>query len=130
MRAIVENLYALQQLLLQEKPLSPEQTVRVQSLRATVPAQIQGHFDRLIAQRRNGVAIVRNGVCCECHIRLPFGTAANLAQPTDIYLCENCGRYLMLAKEEIPAVLAAKQRLASPVPVAKKVARRKAVAAV
>jgi predicted nucleic acid-binding Zn-ribbon protein len=79
MRTTVENLYALQQLQLQTAPVSAEREAQIKLLREKIPAQILGHFDRLIAQGRKGVALVRNGVCRECHIRVPLGTAASLA---------------------------------------------------
>jgi hypothetical protein len=104
MRTTVENLYALQQLQLQAGPVSTERAAMIKLLRGQIPAQILGHFDRLLAQGRKGVALVRNGVCRECHIRVPSGTAASLIHPKDLYLCDNCGRYLLLPLDElIPA---------------------------
>jgi hypothetical protein len=101
MRTTVENLYALQQLQLPTAPASPARDAEIWKLREGIPLQILAHFDRLIAQGRKGVALVRNGVCRECHIRVPSGTAASLVQPKDLYLCENCGRYLLLPLDEI-----------------------------
>src|SRR5664279_1146814 len=124
MQTTVENLYALQQLQLQTAPVSAEREAMIKLLREKIPAQILGHFDRLMAQGRKGVALVRNGVCRECHIRVPSGTAASLIQPKDLYLCDNCGRYLLLPLDEIapPAVPVAPQ----PAPVRK--TRKKPVA--
>ena len=102
MRAIVENLYALQQLALQKTRATPEQETRIRQLRKKAPLPVLGHFDRIIASGRRGVALVRHGVCCECHVRVSAGTAATLSHPKDIYLCESCGRYLLLAPEEMP----------------------------
>ena len=103
MNTIVENLHALQQVLLQKSPVTAERRARIRELRENVPVSILGHFDRLIAQGRNGVALVRHGVCGECHLRVSFGTAASLLQPKDVYLCENCGCYLLLAPDEVTA---------------------------
>jgi predicted nucleic acid-binding Zn-ribbon protein len=103
MRTTVENLYALQELQLQTAPASADREAQIKALRATVPAQILAHFDRMIVQGRKGVALVRNGICRECHIRVPSGTAASLIQPKDLYLCDNCGRYLLLPLDEIAA---------------------------
>jgi hypothetical protein len=124
MRMTVENLYALQQLQLQTGPVSAEREAMIKLLREKIPAQILGHFDRLIAQGRKGVALVRNGVCRECHIRVPSGTAASLIQSKDLYLCDNCGRYLLLPLDEI--VPAAEPLAPQPVPVRK--TRKKPVA--
>ncbi|SRR5208283_2575406 len=126
MRMTVENLYALQQLQLQAGPVSAEREAMIKLLRETIPAQILGHFDRLMAQGRKGVALVRNGVCRECHIRVPSGTAASLVQPKDLYLCDNCGRYLLLPLDEI--VPAAEPPAPLPVPVHKARRRPAAVA--
>lgn len=115
MRTIVENLYALQTLQLQNAPIPVEREARIKALRETIPPQIIGHFDRLIAQGRKGVALVRNGICRECHIRVPSGTAASLAHPKDLYLCDNCGRYLFLPLDEIAAAAETPARLPLPV---------------
>ncbi len=124
MRTTVENLYALQQLQLQTVPATPAREAEIGKLREGIPLQILAHFDRLIAQGRKGVALVRNGVCRECHIRVPSGTAASLVQPKDLYLCENCGRYLLLPLEEItPEVTPA------PLPLPVRKTRKKPVAA-
>jgi len=96
----------------------------IKLLREKIPAQILGHFDRLMAQGRKGVALVRNGVCRECHIRVPSGTAASLIHPKDLYLCDNCGRYLLLPLDEI--VPAAEPLAPQSVPVRK--TRKKPVA--
>jgi hypothetical protein len=123
MRMTVENLYALQQL--QTAPVSAEREAQIKLLREKIPAQILAHFDRLIAQGRKGVALVSNGVCRECHIRVPSGTAASLIHPKDLYLCDNCGRYLLLPLDEIAAP--AEPPASQPAPVRK--TRKKPVAA-
>jgi len=65
-------------------------------LRAKIPPQILGHYDRLVAHGKKGVAIVRDQVCTSCHIRLPLGVIMTLMHGQDIQLCESCGRYLYL----------------------------------
>jgi predicted nucleic acid-binding Zn-ribbon protein len=125
MRTTVEKLYALQQLQLQTAPASVEREAQIRELREGIPAQILAHFDRMIAQGRKGVALVRNGVCRECHIRVPSGTAASLIQPKDLYLCDNCGRYLLLPLDEITPPAEAPAPLPAPV----RKTRKKRVAA-
>ncbi len=68
----------------------------IAELRARVPAQILGHYERLVARGKKGVAVVRNQVCTGCHMRLPIGTINTLMQGNDIQLCDTCGRYLYL----------------------------------
>ena len=69
-------------------------------LRSRVPQPILGHYDRLVARGKKGVAIVRNQVCTGCHMRLPIGTINTLMRGQDIQLCDTCGRYLVLAEPE------------------------------
>ncbi len=123
MKAMVENLFALQQLLLKSSRLTSEQEAKVRQLRKNVPLPVLGHFERIIKTGRRGVALVRRGVCCECHVRVSAGTAASLIRPKDLYLCESCGRYLLLDPEEAPEAVAApepapKSARKAPAPVA------------
>ena len=69
---------------------------QIAELRGKVPAQILGHYDRLVARGKKGVAVVRNQVCTGCHMRLPIGTINTLMQGNDLQLCDSCGRYLYL----------------------------------
>jgi len=107
MNSIVRSLLALQEMLLQNRPATPEQKAAAELLREQIPTPILAHFDRMIAGGRNGVSLVRNGVCGGCHMRVPVGTAASLVNPNDVHLCENCGSYLALALEEPEAETAA-----------------------
>lgn len=77
-------------------PPKEDTSTQLAELRSKIPAQILGHFDRLIARGKKGVAVVRNQVCTGCHMRLPIGTINTLMQGTDIQLCDSCGRYLYL----------------------------------
>ena len=101
MRAIVESLYALQQLQLQTGPASAERDAKMRKLREKIPAPVLSHYDRLVGMGRKGVSIVRNGICRGCYLRVPSGTAASLAHPKDLYLCDNCGAYLFVPLDEI-----------------------------
>jgi predicted nucleic acid-binding Zn-ribbon protein len=100
MKSIIENLLALQNLTRPGRPAATEQEAALRRLRQKVPAPILAHYDRLVACGRSGVALVRHGVCGGCHMKVPIGTAASLAKPHDLYLCENCGCYLALAPDE------------------------------
>ena len=68
----------------------------VAELREKIPAQILGHYDRLVARGKKGVAVVRDQVCTGCHMRLPIGVVTTLMHGEDIQLCDTCGRYLYL----------------------------------
>jgi predicted nucleic acid-binding Zn-ribbon protein len=71
-------------------------------LRNSIPQPILGHYDRLAARGKKGVALVRNQVCTGCHMRLPIGTINTLMQNHDIQLCDTCGRYLYLSEDATP----------------------------
>ena len=68
----------------------------VAELRVKIPAQILGHYDRLVARGKKGVTAIRGENCSSCHIRVPIGAIMTLKRGEDIQLCENCGRYLYL----------------------------------
>ena len=97
MNDLLTNLLKLQAIAFdQSSQRDPAEAAR---LRALIPAQILGHYDRLVARGKKGVAVVRNQVCTGCHMRLPIGTINTLMQGTDIRLCDTCGRYLYLPDE-------------------------------
>jgi len=100
MRRIIHSLLTLQELQLPARKLSPQDEGRVQALRGQIPTPVLGHFDRLVARGKRGVAVARNGVCSECHLRITSGTLASLAYTDEIHLCDNCGRYLYLPDNE------------------------------
>jgi predicted nucleic acid-binding Zn-ribbon protein len=125
MRAIVENLYALQQL--QTAPASAERDAQIKKLRGKVPAPVLSHFDRLLAIGRKGVALVRDGVCRGCYLKISSGMAASLAKPKDLYLCDNCGAYLLVPLDNISPPADSTPPIPVPVPARKK-SRRKPVA--
>jgi hypothetical protein len=117
MKNIMETLFALQTLQLQSGPGQRNREGAMEAIRKTIPSVVLTHYDRLMAHGKKGVAIVRNGVCTECHLRVAIGALADLAHESDIQLCGNCGRYLFLPANE-PVVPVSLQPLA-------RIARRK-----
>ncbi|RME96332.1 MAG: hypothetical protein D6766_01000 [Verrucomicrobia bacterium] len=83
-----------------------EEKARAAELRQIIPAPILGHYDRLAARGKKGVALVQRtptgGVCGGCRMRLATGAYARLLRGDDIAMCDNCARYLLLAPEEPP----------------------------
>ncbi|HLP76731.1 MAG TPA: C4-type zinc ribbon domain-containing protein [Candidatus Paceibacterota bacterium] len=75
---------------------SKDEEKEIAELRTQVPEPILGHYSRLIARGKKGVAIIRNQVCTGCQMRLPIGTITTLMRNEDIQLCDSCGRYLYL----------------------------------
>jgi predicted nucleic acid-binding Zn-ribbon protein len=95
---LLQTLLKLQALAFEEvEDKNSEATIA--ALRAKVPPQILGHYDRLVVRGKKGVAMVRGQVCTGCHMRLPIGTIMTLKHDEDIQLCESCGRYLYLPPE-------------------------------
>jgi predicted nucleic acid-binding Zn-ribbon protein len=93
MKDIIENLLKLQTLEFEESK-DAETEARIGELRGQIPSQILGHYDRLVARGKKGVAVVRNQVCTGCHVQVPRGLVVTLMRNDDIQLCESCGRYL------------------------------------
>ncbi|HEX4263322.1 MAG TPA: C4-type zinc ribbon domain-containing protein [Verrucomicrobiae bacterium] len=119
MNATIQNLLKLQLIEFGDEKGTNKQ---IADLRAAIPEPILGHYDRLRARDKKGVAVVRNQVCAGCHMRLPIGVITTLMQDRDIQLCDSCGRYLYLELQEAPV-----EPVAPVKPVKKR--RSKAVAA-
>jgi C4-type zinc ribbon domain len=100
MNATIQNLLKLQSIEFGEQKGGDK---LIAELRAAIPEPILGHYDRLRARDKKGVAVVRNQVCSGCHMRLPIGVITTLMQDRDIQLCDSCGRYLYLETPVAPA---------------------------
>ena len=86
MKQLMENLFKLQTLEFDDTARE-RQTIQINELRGKIPAPILGHYDRLRARGKKGVAAVMT-----------------IKHGHDIQLCDTCGRYLYLpAEEETPA---------------------------
>jgi len=116
MNDLLTNLLKLQALDFEETKQKDAEAQRTE-LRALIPQPILGHYDRLFARGKKGLAAVRNQVCTGCHMRLPIGTINTLMHGRDIQLCDTCGRYLYLPDpvepppaEPLPAKAARKTR--------------------
>ena len=106
MKQVIEHLLVLQRLSLDSKRLTAEQEREINERRKKVPAPILDHFDRLMARGKKPIAMVRSGVCGECHLRISIGTLARVACATEIHQCGNCGRFLVSAPIEQPSPVA------------------------
>jgi predicted nucleic acid-binding Zn-ribbon protein len=104
MNELLQNLIKLQLLEFEKKPDKAADPA-IAELRGKIPSQILGHYDRLVAHGKKGLAAVRDQVCTGCHMHLPIGVITTLMRDDDIQLCDNCGRYLYLleaTKAEVP----------------------------
>ena len=95
MKELLQNLVRLQSIEFGESR-EKDAKASIAELREKIPAQILGHYDRLVARGKKGVAVVRDQVCTGCHMRLPIGVVTTLMHGEDIQLCDTCGRYLYL----------------------------------
>ena len=98
MNVVIQNLLSLQALEFGEVTGENVES-RAAELRGKIPQPILGHYDRLRARDRKGVALVRNQVCTGCHMRVPIGQVTVIMRGEDIQLCETCGRYLYVNPE-------------------------------
>ena len=125
MNDLLTNLLKLQALEFHETDQKASEA-EIAELKAKIPQPILGHYERLVARGKKGVALVRNQVCTGCHMRLPIGTVNTLMQGQDIQLCDSCGRYLCLPVEAPAAESQATPESVSKPP--KKSRKRKALA--
>jgi hypothetical protein len=95
MDELIQNLLRLQTLEFGEAR-ADNAAVLITELRGKIPAQMLGHYDRLRARGKKGLAAVTNQVCAGCHMRLPLGVIMTLKRGQDMQVCDNCGRYLYL----------------------------------
>lgn len=106
MSKLVDDLLELQTLVRLGDAATPEQKARIESLKAEVPPAVSGHFFRQLKNGRRGLAVVRNGVCGECHLRLSHAMVHMLARANDLLMCESCGSFVTLAPEDKAAISA------------------------
>jgi hypothetical protein len=95
MNIILQNLLKLQALDFGERA-DKSAEAQAAELRNKIPQPFIGHYERLRARDKKGLAAVRNQVCTGCHMRVPIGQITVLMRGLDIQLCETCGRYLYL----------------------------------
>jgi len=104
MKALLQNLIKLQSLG-SGGGEDKKNEIALAELRAQIPSPILGHYDRLVARGKKGVAVVHGQVCSGCHMQVPLGVVLTLQHGQDLQLCESCGRYLCLppADKNVPA---------------------------
>jgi hypothetical protein len=95
MKDLLQNLVKLQSVQF-NMDNTPNAADTLTELRAKIPAQILGHYDRLVARGKKGVAAVHGQVCSGCHMQVPLGVVMTLRHEDDLQICESCGRYLYL----------------------------------
>jgi predicted nucleic acid-binding Zn-ribbon protein len=100
MTNVVDDLMALQELQLNAPKSTPNRVEQMEALRSEIPESLLRIFDRFVARKRKPVAIVRNGVCSECHLQIAVGILGSLAFGQSVQQCGNCARFLYLPEDE------------------------------
>ena len=117
MKDLLQNLTKLQAIEFGEVRTENAEAA-MSELRAKIPPQILGHYDRLVAKGKKSITAVRNQICTGCHMQVPLATIMTLRHGDDIQLCGNCGRYLYLSDvtqtAEPPEKKRVRRRRASP----------------
>lgn len=57
-------------------------------------------FGRLMERYGFAVSEVVNGVCQGCNINVATGMSSSIEGSNDIYVCENCGKFLVSSKKK------------------------------
>jgi hypothetical protein len=105
MKTVVSSLYELQQIELLSPSDSSGTNSAADRLRERISPDFLSVYERYRIRGRRAVAVVRNGVCGECHLRIPMGTLVDLMHGDEVMRCGNCGRFLFLP-EDAPIVAA------------------------
>jgi len=69
-------------------------------IREELDASLVDRFDRMMERYGFAVAEVEDGVCQGCYINLATSMGSAIEGSNDIYVCENCGKFLVDAKKE------------------------------
>ena len=69
-------------------------------IREELDAVLVDRFDRLMKRYGFAVAEVEDGACRGCYINLATGMRSAIEGSNDIYVCENCGKFLVSPKKK------------------------------
>lgn len=83
------------------------------TLRNQIPSDLLDVYERSRVRGRKAVAMVRNGVCGECHLRVPVGTLVDVMHG-EVMRCGNCGRFLHLPEDAPLTVSTSSSSLPAP----------------
>lgn len=68
-------------------------------IRTELDAALLDRFDRLMERYGFAVAEVEDGTCQGCYINVATGMSSAIEGSNDIYICENCGKFLVASKK-------------------------------
>lgn len=69
-------------------------------IREDLDQSLLARFDLLMDRYGYAVAEVVDGVCRSCNMSVSTQMASAIEESNDIYVCENCGKYLIAARKE------------------------------
>ncbi len=69
-------------------------------IREELDQSLLARFDLLMERYGYAVAEVVEGVCQSCNMSVSTQMASAIEESNDIYVCENCGKYLVAARKE------------------------------
>jgi predicted nucleic acid-binding Zn-ribbon protein len=86
----------------QKAPKAQAKTLQAQAnlIREELDQALLARFDRLMERYGFAVADVEEGVCQSCNINLSTQMSSAIEGSNDIYVCENCGKYIVAAKKK------------------------------
>lgn len=97
-------LWKLQELEIAIKNASGEKKEKLKKqtglIRMELDASLLDRFDRLMERYGYAVAEVVDGVCQSCNINLATSMSSAIEGSNDIYVCENCGKFLVSENKE------------------------------
>ncbi|MBN2409708.1 MAG: PTS sugar transporter subunit IIA [Candidatus Aminicenantes bacterium] len=94
----------LQEIELRKKKASKEQLKELRKhaelIREELDEALLTRFDKLMERYGFAVAEVRDGACQGCNMRIATQMSSAIEDSNDIYICENCGKYLVAARKK------------------------------
>jgi len=86
----------------EKAPKAQLKTLRAQTsiIRGELDQALLARFDKLMERYGFAVAEVEEGVCQGCNINVSTQMSSAIEGSNDIFVCENCGKYLVAAKKK------------------------------
>lgn len=85
-----------------KKDKRAELAAQAKLIREELDEALVDRFDRLMERYGFAVAEVEDGVCQGCYINLATSMGSAIEGSNDIYVCENCGKFIVDAKKPPP----------------------------
>jgi mannitol/fructose-specific phosphotransferase system IIA component (Ntr-type) len=97
-------LMKLQEIEIKKRKAKKEQLKKLKKqanlIREELDAALVDRFDRLMERYGFAVAEVEGGACQSCNINLATGLSSAIEGSNDIYICENCGKFMVASKKK------------------------------